>query len=175
MAHKADIKEAMTSTNWKKWEIQIMSLHLRKEEMIHSTRQMHGNLANVACLEYVILRFLIRQMRFLWRRCWSLMQAGWNSTREFVSSKIPLNSCWAHLGESSLSLNSLGQVRFLCIGFCMISILLIQVLTCRLPSPSSKRRKGRLEMKRRNWNPSSSLFLFFFWLLPCTSSLVSKS
>ncbi len=44
MAHKAHIKEAMTSTNRKSWEIQIMSLHARKDAMVHTTQQLHGKI-----------------------------------------------------------------------------------------------------------------------------------
>ena len=42
MAHKAHIKEAMTSTNRKSWEIQIMSLHACKDAMVHTTEQLQG-------------------------------------------------------------------------------------------------------------------------------------
>ena len=41
MAHKAHVKEAMISTNRKNWELQIISLHAKKEAMVHATRQIH--------------------------------------------------------------------------------------------------------------------------------------
>ena len=40
--HKAHVKEAMISTNRKNWELQIMSLHAKKEAMVHATRQIQG-------------------------------------------------------------------------------------------------------------------------------------
>ena len=38
MAHKAHVKEAMISTNRKNWELQIISLHAKKEAMVHCDR-----------------------------------------------------------------------------------------------------------------------------------------
>ena len=42
MAHKAHIKEAMFSTNRKEWEVQIMSVHARKDAIVHHTERMTG-------------------------------------------------------------------------------------------------------------------------------------
>lgn len=42
MAHKQHVKEAMFTTNRKEWEIQIMSVHARREAMEHHTEQMTG-------------------------------------------------------------------------------------------------------------------------------------
>ena len=42
MAHKAHIKEAMFSTNRKDWEVQIMSVHARKDAIVHHTERMTG-------------------------------------------------------------------------------------------------------------------------------------
>ena len=53
MAHKAHVKEAMNSTNRKDWEIQIMSVHARKDAIVHHTKMMLGK--NICCLIFVIL------------------------------------------------------------------------------------------------------------------------
>jgi hypothetical protein len=42
MAHKAHVKEAMYSTNRKDWEVQIMTVHTRKEASIHNTQRLAG-------------------------------------------------------------------------------------------------------------------------------------
>jgi hypothetical protein len=42
MAHKAHVKEAMYSTNCKDWEVQIMTVHTRKEASIHNTQRLAG-------------------------------------------------------------------------------------------------------------------------------------
>eukprot|EP00961_Rhodomonas_salina_P085903 1154129-Rhodomonas_salina.1 len=44
MEHKAHIKEAMFATNWQDWEIQIMSVHVRKQAIFHHTQRMSEEL-----------------------------------------------------------------------------------------------------------------------------------
>ena len=42
MAHKAHVKEAMFATNWKEWEIQIMSVHARQQALVHHRNLLSG-------------------------------------------------------------------------------------------------------------------------------------
>ncbi len=54
MAHKAHVKEAMFATNWKEWEIQIMSVHARKDALVHHQNIMAGILATYCIFDWLL-------------------------------------------------------------------------------------------------------------------------
>ena len=54
MAHKAHCKEACFSTNRKDWEVQIMSVHARKDALVFHRKQMTGEPRN-SCYEMKIV------------------------------------------------------------------------------------------------------------------------
>ena len=54
MAHKAHVKEAMFATNRKEWEIQIMSVHARKDALVHHRNIVAGILATYCIFDWLL-------------------------------------------------------------------------------------------------------------------------
>ena len=117
MAHKAHIKEAMTSTNRKSWEIQIMSLHARKGAMVHATQQMHGKIVlyDVIFLRIFTLLSVSQTVSWRWKKRLPRAKHGCRHTPTGWIVNVRSKHVWDRLGGSSTSWNVPGQVLFLSI------------------------------------------------------------
>ncbi len=115
MAHKAHIKEAMTSTNRKSWEVQIMLLHARKDAMVHATRQLEGMflfLLSELCFSFFENNWFGLQMRSQrWKTWLEGGNFGLSILKMYDSSRIRLKPGLGHLGGSNLSWSGLGKVK----------------------------------------------------------------
>lgn len=118
MAHKAHVKEAMFSTNRKDWEIQIMSVHARKDAIIHQTKLMIGNLECIyevlhfPNMKFLILVWLEQRMSPEWTRGRIASKRGWIGAISRRENKPSWTIGWVLRGGSNFSWKSRGQVRF---------------------------------------------------------------
>ncbi len=125
MAHKAHVKEAMLSTNRKDYEIQIMSVHARRNASVHHMRLFAGMqsvlfctwLSNFwqNCIGSYWLQFNCSQISLQsWKRWQTASNVGLTTKPTSSRSRRQWKPDWDCLGESNINWRTRGRVKPYC-------------------------------------------------------------